>query len=234
MGRNVPRGTEGCGEDILLEGARQLDLSLSSRQVSSLLVYLEELGRWNTRFNLTGIRDVRGMIIRHLLDSLAALAILPFLGASCPAHRILDAGSGAGFPGLPIRICRPQVRLTLVESRKKKAAFLHTICGRLVLKEVEVLSERLEAVAREPSYGQVYDLMIARGIRPSALLGPASALLSKGGRIVIWASGHSEIGGFPEIGDFSGWVCGQICPYRLPFEDRPRRLIVMVRAAGRG
>ena len=228
MGRRVLRGTRAFDTDLLCEGAEKIGVSLSPPQISSLRTYLDELVRWNQRMNLTGIRDRQGMIVRHLLDSLAALAVLPFLHASCPAYRILDAGTGAGFPGIPLRICRPQLRLTLVEARRKKAAFLHTVCGRLALKGVQVLPERLEGVAKEPSHRQNYDLLTARGIRPSTLLGPASALLGRGGRMVIWAAGDLK------AADFPGWVLDQALPYPLPFEDRRRQLQVLRQAPRSG
>lgn len=206
----------------MTEGLLQLGLSPSRRQIDGLLIYLEELRRWNARMNLTAIRDVEGIIVRHFLDSLAALSLLPALRQpSRPALRVLDIGTGAGFPGLPLKVCRPQLHLTLLESKAKKAAFLHVICGKLGLSGVQVLSERLEDLARWPGRQGNYDLALARGIRASTLLSHTAPLLSAQGRLVVWASEHMALEISPP------WTQEGVYAYRLPFEGFRRRLILL-------
>ncbi len=119
---------------ILQEGAGALGLSLTGVQFDQLARYLAELKRWNARINLTALRTDRDMVIRLFLDS---LALLPFLG---DAASLADLGSGAGFPGLVLKIARPEMAVTLVESRGKKAAFLEYMISVLKLTDVKVMA----------------------------------------------------------------------------------------------
>uniref|UniRef100_A0A7V4G9I8 Ribosomal RNA small subunit methyltransferase G n=1 Tax=Desulfobacca acetoxidans TaxID=60893 RepID=A0A7V4G9I8_9BACT len=138
--------------DLLEEGARTLGVDLASQTREWCRVYLEELCRWNARVNLTGLKSPEEMVRYLFLD---ALALLAFLGEP---SSLLDVGSGAGFPGLVLKLVRPGLALTLVESRGKKAAFLEYLTSLLGLDRVEVLQVRLNLkLAREwgPRYAAV-------------------------------------------------------------------------------
>lgn len=126
-------------ENVLTEGLRELaGLSLQSEQVNSLLVYLDQLSRWNRTYNLTAVRDPVEMVSKHLLDS---LSVLPWVGGG----RLLDAGTGAGLPGLPIAIARPDLHVTLLDSAGKKIRFLNHVKRQLRISNVEPVQARLEA-----------------------------------------------------------------------------------------
>ena len=105
--------------ELLIAGTRELDISLSIDQVNSFFVYLAELKKWNRKINLTAITEERDAVIKHLLDSLS------YLKGFSPAQglRLLDMGSGAGFPAIPIKLAMPGISVTLVESVKKKTLF---------------------------------------------------------------------------------------------------------------
>ena len=214
---------------LILEGAQQLGVFVSEDQISKFLIYLEELKQWNARINLTAIRDDRGIIIRHFLDSIAGMAVLGNGASSGLPSRVIDVGTGAGFPGMPIRICRPQIFLTLLESNKKKVAFLHSLCGTLGLKGIQILGERLEWISKQPSHQGAYDILMARALRPSMFLAQASHLLRLGGRVVIWAARAGEEL-FRELKDPAVWSQPEVLSYRLPFEDIERNLIVLRKA----
>jgi len=225
---------------LVLEGAQQLGVCVSEDQISKFLIYLEELKQWNARINLTAIRGDREIIIRHFLDSIAGMAALADLPPSPPPplgqgpwsglpSRVIDVGTGAGFPGMPIRICRPQIFLTLLESNKKKVAFLHSLCGTLGLKGIQILGERLEWLSKQPSHQGAYDILMARALRPSMFLAQASHLLRLGGRVVIWAARAGEEL-FRELKDPAVWSQPEVLSYRLPFEDIERNLIVLRKA----
>ena len=222
---------------LIFEGAKRLGISISEDQVSKFLIYLKELNKWNARINLTGIRDDQGIIIRHFLDSIAGIAALtdvspyppPALGrvpSSVVPCRAIDVGTGAGFPGLPIKICRPQIILTLLEPNKKKAAFLHSLCGTLDLNGIQILAERLEWIAHQPSHQGTYDILMVRALRLSRFLAQASRLLPRGGRVVIWAAriGRDSL---RELNAPPVWSQPQVLSYRLPFEEIERRLILL-------
>ena len=125
----------------LERGLEQLALALPASASEQLLQYLALLDKWNRIYNLTAIRDPLGMVSHHLLDSLAVLPHLPLPAAV----RIADAGSGAGLPGIPLALAKPQWQLALIEANQKKAAFLRQATIELALPNVEVHEGRVEA-----------------------------------------------------------------------------------------
>lgn len=139
---------------------RQLGLRLSRSQLSALSLYERELVDWNTRFNLTAIRDPQEIHIKHFLDSLTCLMAL----RESPVDRLIDVGTGAGFPGIPIKIIYPKMQLTLVESVGKKAEFCRHVVNILDLKRVEVVQERAEVLGQHPTYREQYDWALARAV----------------------------------------------------------------------
>jgi len=161
---------------LLEDGAAALGLVLAPTALEQFRVYLRELLAWNTRVNLTGLKSPRDIIIKGFLDS---LAILPFL-AEAPS--LADLGSGAGFPGLVVKLARPEVVLTLVESRGKKAAFLHYLVALWQLPQVEVAEARLTpTLARE--WGPRFAAVTSRAtFALQEFLKVAAPLLRPGGR----------------------------------------------------
>jgi 16S rRNA (guanine527-N7)-methyltransferase len=146
-------------EDLLALGIEELGLNLSDANIADLELFLQEMGRWNQVHNLTAIEDEKDSIRLHLIDSIAVLPVLQrFLKGSTP--KIADLGSGGGLPAIPIAIVQPQWHLTLIEAIRKKTAFLQHVRGKLKLKNIEVLSARVESVAMQQS-GQ-FDAVISR------------------------------------------------------------------------
>jgi len=146
-------------EDLLALGIEGLGLNLSQTQIADLELFLQELGRWNQVHNLTAIEGEKDSIRLHLVDSIVVLPILrEFLKG--PAPRIADLGSGGGLPAIPIAIIQGEWRLTLIEAVRKKTAFLQHVRGVLKLKNIEVLSDRVENVATQQK-GQ-FDAVISR------------------------------------------------------------------------
>jgi 16S rRNA (guanine527-N7)-methyltransferase len=121
----------------LENGAAEMGLSLGRGESNKLLQYLALLEKWNRVYNLTAIRDREKMVSGHLLD---CLAVIPYVTGA----RLLDAGSGAGFPGIPIALARPEIQVILLDSNHKKAAFLRQAVADLQLKNATVVCERVE------------------------------------------------------------------------------------------
>lgn len=151
--------------DMLLNTARAWGLRLDQRQIEQFARYSAELRAWNTRVNLTAITDEEGIVARHFLDSLRCA-----LSWGDAPSSLIDIGSGAGFPGLPLKILRPELRVALVESVGKKAAFLRHMIAVLDLRDVTVLTARAETVGRDPQHREQYDVVTARAVAELATL----------------------------------------------------------------
>jgi 16S rRNA (guanine527-N7)-methyltransferase len=143
--------------DEFVDGLHRL--GLSERYIEPFLLYQQELLEWNTRFNLTAITDPGEIQSKHFLDSLSLLTVY-----DQDTARLLDIGSGAGFPGLALKIVRPQWHVTMLEATNKKVTFLRHIVDILQLSDVEVIHGRAEEVAHKPAYRARFDVVTARAV----------------------------------------------------------------------
>jgi 16S rRNA (guanine527-N7)-methyltransferase len=143
---------------------KRLRIQLSSAQREAFETYYEELISARKRISLTSLRDRESIERRHFLESLALLRAVEDAGAL--GSPVIDVGSGAGFPGVPIKIARPDLELTLLEAPEKKAAFLGGLIARLALSGVRVVPGRAEAVAHDPREREAYTLALARAVAP--------------------------------------------------------------------
>ena len=152
-------------EETFLAGAARLGLSLNPSQLEQFRTYFGELAAWNRRFNLTAITDYDQALSRHFLDSLTPLPIIRAAGAST----LIDVGSGAGFPGLPLLIACPRLRVTLLDSMQKRIAFCRHIAGTLAL-EPRLVTARAEEAGRDPTHREAYDITVCRAVDRLAVL----------------------------------------------------------------
>lgn len=148
----------------LEKGAAALGIAISAAQQNRLLAYLNQLIRWNKTFNLTAVREPVEMVDRHLLDSLAVIPLISRLFDTAPIH-LMDVGTGAGLPGIPLALVRPSVSLTLIESNGKKAAFLRQCQIELGMQAVQVCQDRVEAIEPHALRLGQPDLIISRAFR---------------------------------------------------------------------
>lgn len=141
-------------------------ISLTGQQVDQFEQYEALLLAWNQRVNLTAVRDPAQIRQRHFVDSLTCVSVMRELNG----RSVIDVGSGAGFPGLPLKILFPQMRLTLVESVQKKARFLEAVVASLQLQYVAVVVERAEKLGQQPAYREQFDWAVARAVAEMRVL----------------------------------------------------------------
>ena len=168
-------------------------MSLDARQIDLFERYRDELLTWNQRVNLTAIVEPEQIERRHFLDSLSCLDGCADLLEAHPSARLIDVGSGAGLPGLPLKIAQPALRVTLLDSVGKKTAFLEHLVRQLGLSDVTISTARAEDLARDPEHRERYDLAVSRAVAGlPALLELTLPFLRVGGRLVAPRRGDLE------------------------------------------
>ena len=171
------------------EAAQCFGIQLSPQQEAQLQRHADELASWNQRVNLTGIREPQQVRVRHFLDSLSVAAYLPLH----EGMRLIDVGTGAGFPGLPLHILCPGTRLTLLDATAKKLRFLEHLIEVLQLTKVRTLHARAEQAGQMPAERAAYDLVLARSVaRMPALAEFLLPLARVGGQCVAMKGGGAE------------------------------------------
>ncbi len=201
----------------LLDGARALGLDLDDTQLAQLTRHLDLMDEWGERMNLTAIRERSQQLTRHVLDS---LSVAPWLRG----RRVADVGSGAGFPGIPLAIARPDLHFALIESTGKKCRFLEHVRDTLGLANVEVVQSRAEAHATR----ERFDTVLARAVGPLAdLVRYAGALVAGGGRLLAMKGRYP---GDELAKKLNGWKVVGVHPLRVPGLDEERHLVELARS----
>ena len=147
----------------LVSGAAELGIRLERVQVDQFRLYHSELVDWNRRVNLTAVTGWEDVQARHFLDSLALIAVLPS-APSTSSWRVLDVGSGAGFPGVPLKIVFPELHVAVLDATAKKTAFLSHLADRLGLHGLQVLTGRAETLAHDPTLRESFDVVVSRAV----------------------------------------------------------------------
>jgi 16S rRNA (guanine527-N7)-methyltransferase len=207
---------------LLQEGAAALGLALSAATLEQFALYLTELKRWNARVNLTALTEPRDIVVKHFLDS---LAVLPYLKG---AASLADLGSGAGFPGLALKLARPDLTLTLVEAREKKAAFLEYMVACLKLPGVEVVQVHLTPLLAR-RWGPRFAAVTSRAtFSLEWFLELAAPLLLPEGWVLALKGPHlpeAEWTAAANRGDSLGLSPLEALEYSLPLSGEPRLLV---------
>jgi 16S rRNA (guanine527-N7)-methyltransferase len=221
----LPKELESPGSEqnrqLLLRGTHALGIALSQGQVDNFIAYIDLIQSWNAKFNLTAIRSTSLIVRHHFIDS---LAIAPFTN---PDKRLMDIGSGAGFPGIPLKIIFPDKEITLVDSQRKKINFMREVVRDLDLKGVEVIEARVEEL--NPAQNGLFGETVARAFGSlDQFLRISSGLLAPGGQ-GLFMSGPKGPTAYTYIKDRCierGFIKSRIESYRLPIGDEQRTLLI--------
>jgi 16S rRNA (guanine527-N7)-methyltransferase len=202
---------------ILQQGAEQLAVQLSSRQIDQLLDYLQELNKWNQAYNLSAIRSIEEMVSRHLLDS---LAVVPHL-ISDKNKNVIDVGTGGGLPGIPLAIMFPEWKFTLLDSNGKKTRFLFHVKNLLELDNVKVENHRVEQY-RPP---EKYQIVISRAFASlQDMTDGCSHLLADDGVFMAMKGIYPENELLPLVGKVN---LQSSCQLQVPNTDGERHLLIL-------
>jgi len=216
-------------EKFALEARQLFGLHLSAPQLAAFQYYEGELLEWNQRINLTAISEPEEIRRKHFLDSFSCL----LAWRETPPGRLIDVGSGAGFPGLPLKLIYPAMRLTLVESVGKKASFLRHMVDALHLEGVEVLWTRAEETGQAAAHREKYDWAVARAVAELPILAEyLLPLVRIGGSMLAQKgpAGPAEANKSGHAFKILGGKLRQLIPIELPGVAEERFLVVVDKA----
>lgn len=214
--------------DTLAKGAQRLGIRLSARQIEQYHIYHRELEAWNERTNLTTVTGLDAVQSRHFLDSLTVAPAASSALAGAP--KIMDAGTGAGFPGVPLKIVFPSIRLTLVDAASKRTAFLRHLVEKLELQPTNVITGRLEETGQDPTIRETFDLVVSRAVAKLNVLAELTLPHCATGGTVVCQKGErieDELAGAEAAVEALGGEISDVVDVDLPELGHRRTLVVL-------
>ncbi len=177
--------------DKLNNGAEQMGITLSEFQLIRFYRYYGMLSEWNKVMNLTAITEMDEVISKHFLDSLSLISVVPDLQEK--KYCLIDVGTGAGFPGIPLKIAFPDLKITLLDSLNKRVKFLNAVIEELEIADICAVHGRAEDLGRDATYREQYDLCVSRAVANTATLSEyCLPFVSVGGKFVLYKSGKID------------------------------------------
>ena len=216
-------------ENILIDGAQKIGINLNKEQIKIFSQYLELLIQWNQKINLTSLKTSQEIIIKHFLDSISCIKVFDKY-IDIEGISIIDVGTGAGFPGIPIKIVCPSISLSLLEARKKKTIFLEKIVEEMNFQRVEILNGRAEAFGKCPDYREKYDIALSRAVALLSTLSEYCLPLIRVGGLFVAQKGRSykeEIDKALKTVQLLGGELIGVENVRIPFINQERYLLVI-------
>jgi len=207
-------------------GLEELNITLTDEQIEQFLQYYEMLVEKNKVMNLTGITEYEEVIQKHFLDSLSLIRVIPDIASQ--KLTVIDLGTGAGFPGIPLKIAFPELDITLMDSLNKRILFLQEVIDALGLKKVSAVHGRAEEMASNATHRQQYDLCVSRAVSNLAVLTEyCLPFVKKGGLFVSYKSADSdaEIQEGKKAISILGGKLTSVDKFQLPDSDLRRALV---------
>jgi len=221
-------------ENILIDGCQKMGININNEQIRKFSRYLELLVQWNQKINLTSLKNPQEIIIKHFLDSISCVKVINKY-INTEGISVIDVGTGAGFPGIPIKIICPSIRLSLLEARKKKTRFLEKVTEEMNFQQVEILNGRAETFGKCPDYREKYDITISRAVAPLNILSEYCLPLVRVGGLFVAQKGRSykkeTEKSFKTIQVLGGELIG-VENVRIPFIDQERHLLLIKKIKG--
>lgn len=211
-------------KDLLIKGSEKIGISLSDKQINDLISYSELLKEWNKKMNLTAITDDEGIAIKHFLDSMTAICTQKVQG------RVIDVGTGAGFPGMVLKIVKPDISLTLLDSLKKRLVFLENVKEKLGEKDIELVHSRAEDGGQNRLYREKFDTVVSRAVANMTTLCEWCLPFVKVGGYFLSLKGPAvdeELNAAKKTISILGGSIEDVFEAEIPFSDLKHRIIII-------
>lgn len=209
---------------ILLEKAKKIDIELNRKQIEQFYIYMNLLIEWNKKINLTAIIEPTEIILKHFIDSLTIAKYIK------NKERLVDVGTGAGFPGIPLKILNDSLEIVLVDSLNKRINFLNDVIEKLELKNIETVHARVEEFARNKKYREGFDIATSRAVANMTTLSEYMVPLLKIGGKAICMKGidiNDEVEDSKKAIRVLGGKVEKIDSFNLPGKDMGRSIVII-------
>lgn len=208
----------------LLEKLNKIQLNVNDEVLNKFWVYMTNLLEWNEKINLTAITDEDDIILKHFIDSLTILEYIP------EKSNVIDVGTGAGFPGIPLKIVREDINMTLMDSLNKRITFLNEVINKLGLKKINAIHSRAEELAKMPEHREKYDIAVSRAVANLSTLSEYMIPFVKVGGKCICMKGSNieeELKTAKNAIKELGGEIEKVINFKLPDSDNERNIIII-------
>ncbi|MHB1394616.1 MAG: 16S rRNA (guanine(527)-N(7))-methyltransferase RsmG [Clostridia bacterium] len=217
-------------KEVLISGLKELGIDASQEMLEKLIAFNKIMLEWNEKVNLTAITEEREVFIKHFLDSATCLST----GYIKEGMSVIDVGTGAGFPGVPLKIFRDNLRMTLLDSLNKRISYLNEVVKKLNLRDTNTVHARAEEAGSSKVHREIYDIVLSRAVASMSVLCEYCIPFAKVGGFFLCQKGPDIKDEMEEAGkaiEILGGKVREVKEYQLPFSDIKHNIIVIEKIA---